>query len=114
VNRPHNQCRWCLTRHSPKCSGPRWPVQPLLDVLGSRPVCATLHCSGEEIERAKREGVADFTADRWALRAGVHPVVIWPDWFDAVLTPTDRQYLENGWRQAWEWNNRTNATEEAA
>lgn len=114
MNRPHGTCPRCLVRHTPVCKAPRWPLAPLLAALGDKSAAKTLRASGEEIERARREGIADVTADRWALRIGQHPASIWPDWFDAALTETDRQYLENGWRQAWEWNNRNDASECAA
>ena len=39
--------------------------------------------------RYKREGLPMATADRLAIRIGIHPVILWPDFYDDVSSPDD-------------------------
>lgn len=97
------ECPVCSLRHSPRCAlvPHTWPLEPLLDLLGQRSAPRTFLASGAEIQRAADEGLSDVMADRWAIRAGVHPAQVWPGWCDAALTVVDRQMLEGGWRHVW-------------
>jgi hypothetical protein len=96
----------------------RWPLAPLLAVMTAEQrtnVPVTLGISGGMMSMAEGEGLPDPTADRVAIRLGLHPGEIWSDWFDAGLTEHDRTFVAEGWRQAWEWNEAHQPeTEEAA
>ena len=41
-----------------------------------------LHASNESIARWRRDGLAPEAADVLAVKLGMHPVDIWPSWFD--------------------------------
>jgi hypothetical protein len=38
----------------------------------------------QQIFRAKKAGLSLNQADRWAVAAGYHPALIWPEWAEAV------------------------------
>lgn len=79
-----------------------WPVEPLLDLgHNARAICLALHISGSSWATARDHGLTDRQADRAAIRLGVLPHLVWPGWVEAGLTPLDRVWLEQGWRQAW-------------
>jgi hypothetical protein len=40
-------------------------------------------------------------ADRWSIRAGLHPGLVWAGWFDAGLRAHDAVFVAQGWRTAW-------------
>lgn len=85
-------------------TGPRWPLQPLLDA-GITPTQLRLHLGGRGYTDALHNGLNDRQADRIAITHGHHPLAIWGwAWVDAVLTVNDHHYLEGGWRQAWLWH----------
>lgn len=95
-------CPRCTLRHSPWCEGPRWPLQPLLDQLGGKPALGTFRCSGTELAKAAEFGLSDVMADRWAIRARLHPAMVWGlDWFDAGLRAHDAVFVAQGWRHGW-------------
>lgn len=74
----------------------RFPTAPLETWLAVRGVAATeQHPQGSQRglarflgvdpgqwQRWRSEGVPTFAADRLACRAGLHPSLLWPDWFD--------------------------------
>lgn len=119
-------CPTCLLRHSPRCPGieTRWPLGPLVALCAAEArrgsgrtedIANALGVERVALARAAEYGLTDVQADRWAVRCGHHPASIWHNWADAALTPLDRDYLANGWRQAWEWNQtRTEPAEAAA
>lgn len=60
-----------------------------------------LGTSKRAIARAKADGLGFVTADRWACHLGLHPSLIWPDWYVAIddehldrLIATDPTILE--------------------
>jgi len=64
----------------------RYPVQPLLDATG-----LTLNgfirthmpsVNGAAYRKARDEGLTADQADRWAVAAGLHPFLVWPDMAD--------------------------------
>lgn len=81
-----------LAAHSCWVGGkpPRWPVQPLHDVLTERGLC--IDHLPDSLDRAyhrgKVNGLSDRNADRAATWLGLNPVSIWTDW-DA---PVNAQY----------------------
>lgn len=82
-----------------------WPVAPLLDLPGvdTRRVCRVLHISGSTYRQIVERGMSTWQADRAAIRLGVMPWDVWPEWIDAGLGPLDHDYLASGWRRAWLW-----------
>lgn len=62
-----------------------WPLEPLLAHAGSLGALAELvGVSGATVSVANRDGCTDRQADLWALRCGLHPCLVWPDWFEAA------------------------------
>lgn len=70
----------------------RWPVQPLVDfymakhqprhvvrIRGPRVAIA-----GRELSVAADDTIGDIAADTTAVMLGVHPSLIWTDWFEPV------------------------------
>ena len=67
------------TRH---CQ-PRFP----LDHVSCNNLCDLSRRSGyplRTIQRWKTSGIPLYSADRLAIRLGVHPANIWPDWIDTL------------------------------
>lgn len=112
-----SHCPRCTIDHRPRCPDTRtWPIAPLLDVLSAAQrvnLPDALGVSAGFLSQIEGGGLPDRTADRVAIRLGLHPCMIWPDWFDAALSPLDRDFIADGWRPAWEWN-QTHRTEAAA
>ncbi len=80
-----------------------YPLEPLVDYLGDR-MTVLFHWSYRTRRKYTEEGLTVLQADLFATRAGVHPSLLWPTWFDDALTENDRRFVwEGGWRQAWEW-----------
>ena len=79
--------RWKETRDAP-CRRVYWPLQPLLDAIGPITFLALAEQTGinpRTIHRAVDAGFTDRAADRAATRLGLHPSLIWPDWFDPYI-----------------------------
>jgi hypothetical protein len=60
-------------------SGHGWALQPLLDTCGltrSR-LAAKLGVSGATLRTASRRGLTERQADDWAIRLGLHPLMVW-------------------------------------
>lgn len=85
------RCPLCLCWHQPRCAavppGTRWPLAPLEALAGPALAAAFDHAA---ISRARRDGLSDLQADRWAIRCDIHPVLVWPEWGDTALRPLDR------------------------
>lgn len=97
-----SRCQTCSLNHIPRCKREdRWPLAPLLAAVNVPDFPRLVGVSGAVIEAAHIVGLSDTQADRWAVRAGLHPAMVWPDWIDAGLTERDRRFLETGWRRAW-------------
>ena len=96
-------CQTCSTRHTPRCrDGRRWPVAPLAERLGPDDLVRRLRSSHRDMAEFTAHGIPDAMADRWAVRCGLHPSEIWPEWADEGLTVIDRARIESGgWRTAW-------------
>ncbi len=43
------------------------------------------------VRAAVHRGLSEYHADRWAIRLGFHPSLIWPDWFDDAPAWTDEE-----------------------
>jgi hypothetical protein len=59
--------------------GAGWPLQPLLDASGLTvgQLAAELGLSGTTVRQAARRGLSDRQADEWAIRLGLHPLLVW-------------------------------------
>ncbi len=69
--------------------GAGWPLQPLLDASGltARRLAAELGVSGTTVRNAGRRGLNDRQADEWAIRLGLHPLLVWGwAWVDPAAT----------------------------
>lgn len=63
--------------------GRTWPLQPLLDATQLTPAQLAVACgfTARTGNRWALRGVVDdILADHLATRAGLHPVLVWPDW----------------------------------
>jgi hypothetical protein len=84
-----------------------WPTQPIFDRLRLGDHQATADALGVDATALRKwghSGLSDVMADRLATRLGVHPTALWGwEWIDCALSVVDRQRIEGGWRQAWEW-----------
>jgi hypothetical protein len=50
-----------------------------------------------EIRRMREHGLHDLKADRYAIRLGLHPCLLWPTWFDDILAdPADNPDIPHG------------------
>jgi len=67
------------TTTAPEPVGAGWPLQPLLDANGlTRAALARrLGVSGSTVMAAGERGLTDFQADEWAIRLGIHPLMVW-------------------------------------
>jgi hypothetical protein len=64
----------------------RYPIAPLLALMSGTPreALARLKVSGSTQQEYLTRGVSELVADRLAIRAGLHPYVVWPEMVDAV------------------------------
>lgn len=84
----------------------RYPLDPLLDALGLRSLnqaAARIGVSGATLYEYRDRGLTAHVADRLAVKAGLHPAMVWPSWVEDGLTVLDRVWLTEGWRTAWLW-----------
>ena len=67
----------------------RYPFAALRDVVDPRhertnlELAELLGVHPRQLRRYMQHGVTDCAADRVAVRAGVHPAVVWPEWMSA-------------------------------
>ena len=85
----------------------QWPLTPLL-AYTSNPT-RTFKCDTAALHIAEEKGLNDWQADVWALRTGVLPGDVWPEWYERGLTPLDDIAVHGserglpGWRPAYEY-----------
>lgn len=62
----------------------RFPLDAALNFnrITNRDAANLLECSRQTIIRYKHHGIPMFTADKLAIRLNLHPVCIWPDFYD--------------------------------
>ena len=60
-------------------------LQSLLDQLQTKPStwASRWGVSGTDLKRYMAEGLTEYQADRYAVRAGLHPGDVWPEWWAA-------------------------------
>jgi Bacterial regulatory proteins, gntR family len=56
-----------------------WPLQPLLDAcqLTATAMGRHLGVGGATVNRTAHTGLSDHQADEWAIRLGLHPLMVW-------------------------------------
>jgi hypothetical protein len=56
-----------------------WPLRPLLDACGltATGLARRVGVSPSAVTTAARDGLSDHQADRWAIRLGTHPLLVW-------------------------------------
>lgn len=59
----------------------RYPLEPLAEAmcLSMNQACLKLGVSGTTQKEYRARGVTELVADRLAVRAGLHPCEVWPD-----------------------------------
>lgn len=71
-------------RRLPRCEPRPWPLEPLLQAMGTdRPLWARagdLGLQERQVHRLRRRGLTDEEADRLAVAAGFHPAEVWSGW----------------------------------
>lgn len=70
----------------------RYPLQPLIDAIGidgpilrregtslsvDQQAAYAIGVDQSAVRRARRLGLSEALADRWAIRAGLHPDLVW-------------------------------------
>ena len=61
----------------------RFPIAPLMAAAGlpsMNALRAVFPMSGTEYRRLQSEGLSGLQADRWAVKVGLNPAEVWPDW----------------------------------
>jgi hypothetical protein len=69
--------------------GAGWPLEPLLEAaaLTAGRLAGELGLSGTTVRRAARQGLTDRQADEWAIRLGLHPLLVWGwAWIDPAAS----------------------------
>lgn len=92
----------------------RYPLAPLLEAMRCTLSQASkrLGIGGPEYRRYADEGLSRETAERKALRAGLHPYEVWPDMADHDLEDAEQAERERhertkaiqrkSWRKRWD------------
>jgi acetyl-CoA acetyltransferase len=60
-----------------------WPFAPLLAATGLESLTAFARVAGlpyTTVNTAARMGLTDEQSDHWAVRFGMHPLQVWPNW----------------------------------
>ena len=76
---------WKANRHGARTHGKRWPVQPLFHAAQTTQVlelALVIGISARTIHRWMHAGISDRQADQAAIALGLHPSLIWTEWFD--------------------------------
>lgn len=64
---------------------PKLPLEPLLEAARMRNYVQLANALGmhhDTIKHYALTGVSVYAADRWAVRLGMHPGMVWSEWFD--------------------------------
>lgn len=71
--------------------GRRYSLEGLVTASGlsEAALARSVGLSGNTLKAVRRRGFSEDQADRYAVRAGLHPSMVWSDWFDgaAVVCP---------------------------
>jgi hypothetical protein len=68
----------------PRAVSPRVPLEPLVERYGGNgsALARALGCAQEQVSRWRSHGLPLVSADRLAVALGLHPVEVWPDWYE--------------------------------
>ena len=74
---------------SPRDAQRPYALDRLLDAVGmsSGELGAHVFASGSTVRRVGAEGLTEEQADTWACRLGLHPALVWPEWFATAPPP---------------------------
>jgi hypothetical protein len=78
--------------HSAVISSRRYPLAPLMAATGiqsMKQLRDIFPMNGTTYRQVMDEGLATDQADRWAVRLGLHPWQVWPDWSHIECAATD-------------------------
>ena len=73
--------------------GTRWPARPIFDAIGHVTATEWAERTGMSLRRAQEhitKGVPQASADRVAIRFGLHPAMVWPVEWAALPDRPDR------------------------
>jgi predicted sulfurtransferase len=84
----------------------RWPLEPLAALMGGMGAMERSGFDSGECYRAKRVGLSDLLADRWAVRCGVTPMEVWADWCEAMevecaAADCTERFVPNRWNHRY-------------
>lgn len=67
----------------------RYPIAPLIAATGwsMARIRDIAPCNGDEYRDRIERGVTERIADRLATAAGLHPLLLWPNWLDNATVP---------------------------
>lgn len=67
----------------------RYPLAALVEASGlsEAALARKVGLSGSTLKQARTVGLLEASADRYAVRAGLVPWVVWSDWLDDVAEP---------------------------
>lgn len=64
---------------------PRLPLEPLVRRYGSvRALAEALHRDRAQVQKWRERGVTIHAADDLAVALGLHPVEVWPEWYEVT------------------------------
>lgn len=64
---------------------PRLPLEPLVARYGSiRALADALDRDRGQVQKWRERGVTVLSADGLAVALGLHPVEVWPDWYEVT------------------------------
>jgi hypothetical protein len=67
----------------------RYPLAALIEASGLSEAALgrLVGMSGTTLTTARRIGLIEAAADRYAIRAGLHPFLVWQDWLEDLTVP---------------------------
>ena len=75
-----------MKQYKKRPPSPRWPLEPLMAVTGTHTpmeLARVLEVNSSQVHHWKKGGgVPDRSADRMAVRLGLHPLNVWPEFCD--------------------------------
>lgn len=86
-------------------SGARYPFAPLAEAmqLPEPKAARELGISGSTEQEYRRDGISERVADRLAVKAGLHPFVVWPEMAAAHVAEADAEKRRRRAAEARRW-----------
>jgi hypothetical protein len=75
----------------------RYPLEPLVAASGlsEAALARSVGLSGSTLQQARLHGLREDAADRYAVRAGFVPVVVWPDFGQAICPECSEPFVQS-------------------